>query len=116
MPRRRQRKRQRTFDDEITLVGEKLTYDELKNPIIEEIRNPILCDVESVGSNEFYDASAQGLKPSKTFVVHLFEYNGEQVVEFEDKNAVVDRYKVIRTYTNDYEEIELTCEKVIGNG
>lgn len=111
MPRNRTRKRQRTFDHEITLIGEKITYDELKNQIAEEIKTKVLCDIDSVGSNEFYDASAQGLKPSLTFVIHVFEYSDEQAVAYNN-----DRYKVIRTYTNDYEEIELTCEKVIGNG
>lgn len=108
----RQRKRARTFDQEVTLIGEELTYDELNNPIVKEVKTTVLCDIDSIGSNEFYDASAQGLKPSLTFVIHAFEYNDEQVIAYMNDD---DRYKVIRTYTNDYEEVELTCEKVIGN-
>lgn len=110
---RRQRRRSRTYDHEITLIGEKITYDELKNPITEKTETKVLCDVDSVGSNEFYQASAEGLKPSVTFVIHAFEYSDEQRIAYKDED---DLYKVIRTYANDYEEIEITCEKVVRDG
>lgn len=110
MSTRYRRKKNRTFDHEITLIGEKITYDDLMNPVVERLETRVLCDVESIGSNEFYDASAQGLKPSITFVVHDFEYNNEHIIVFGNND-----YKVIRTYADDG-ETEITCERVIGSG
>lgn len=103
--------RERTYDHELTLIKNTTSYDELGNPIKNEERTSVLCDVQSIGQREFYEASNHGLKPSKTFIIHSFEYNGANIVEFEG-----ERYKIIRTYETDDGELELTCEKVIGNG
>lgn len=102
--------RERTFDHEITLINNVTNYDELGNPIQTEDRLTVLCGIHSVGRNEFYSASNQGMKPSKTFVIHAFEYNGSSRVEYEG-----ERYRVIRTYEGDDGELELTCEKVIAD-
>jgi len=109
------------YDYELNLITYTTTYDELLQPIKTPVRNPVLCKKNSVGSNEFYNAKVAGLKPELKFVIHAFEYGGETEVEFEGI-----RYNVIRTYTGDTvdksknalsgEEIELTCEKVVGNG
>lgn len=100
-----------TYDHELILISEETTYDEIGNPVVIETRRPVLCNVNSIGGREFYEAAAQGLKPEIEFVVHRYEYNGEQKVEFEG-----EKYTVIRTYATGFEEIELTCEKDVGNG
>lgn len=95
-----------TYDEEITLVGEMVTYDEYGIPKTTETRKTVLCQKKSVTRNEFYGAAANGLKPEVVFVVHGYEYDGEERVEYQDRT-----YHVIRTYSTDFEEIELTCER-----
>ncbi len=100
-----------TYDHELTLIDYTIEYDEIGQQKKIETRTNILCAVKSIGRNEFYAAAQAGLKPEITFVIHGYEYNGEKEVEFEGQ-----KYKVIRTYMKDFEEMELVCEKVIGNG
>lgn len=96
------------YDFELTLVKYTFITDDLMNQIPEEIKTDLYCDLKSIGRNEYYNAASQGLKPEIIFVIHRYEYNGEKEVLFEG-----NKYKVIRTYSKDFEEIELTCEKVV---
>lgn len=100
-----------TYDYELTLINYETEYDEIGQEIKVPVKTNILCAVKSIGRSEFYAAAQAGLKPEITFVIHGYEYNGEKEVEFEGQ-----KYKVIRTYMKDFEEMELVCEKVIGNG
>jgi SPP1 family predicted phage head-tail adaptor len=100
-----------TYDHEITLIGYTIEKDEIGQDVEVPTYTDVLCGIKSIGRNEFYSAAQTGLKPSITFVIHGYEYNGEKKVEFEG-----EKYKVIRTYMKDFEEMELVCEKVIGNG
>jgi SPP1 family predicted phage head-tail adaptor len=100
-----------TYDHELVLIKQDFAFDEIGNQIPIETRKTVLCNVKSVGRNEFYNAATAGLRPSIVFVIHGYEYDGEQSVEFEGV-----RYKVIRTYSTDFEEMELTCEKVAADG
>jgi SPP1 family predicted phage head-tail adaptor len=96
-----------TYDHELTLITQIMIEDEIGNQIPVETKTIILCGLKSVGRTEFYNAALTGLKPELVFVVHGYEYNGEQVVEFEGA-----KYRVIRTYATGFEEIELACERV----
>ena len=100
-----------TYDYELLLIKQSYQEDEWGNQVPVETRKPVLCNVKSISRNEFYNAAMTGLKPSIIFVIHGYEYEGEQEIEFES-----EKYKVIRTYTTGFEEIELTCEKVVANG
>lgn len=99
------------WNNELTLKSITYTEDEIGNQIPVEVNNTVFCEVNSIGRSEFYNASMAGLKPSIIFTVHPYEYNEETQIEFENKN-----YKVIRTYEKNTEELELTCEKVMGSG
>ena len=99
------------WTDELTLKSITYTEDEIGNQIPVEIDNTVFCEVNSIGRSEFYKASLAGLKPSLIFVIKLYEYNNETKLEYENKN-----YNIIRTYKKNFEELELTCEKVAGNG
>lgn len=96
---------------ELTLNKKSYAKDSIGNQI--PITTPIVifCDKKSIGRTEFYNSAVSGLKPEIIFLVHSWEYDGETEVVFEGV-----KYKVIRTYSNDSEKTELTCEKVIGNG
>ncbi|MCY8180895.1 MULTISPECIES: phage head closure protein [Bacillus] len=100
-----------TYDHELTLIQQDFDSDEIGNQIPTETRTTVLCSKKSVTRTEFYNAANSGAKPVLVFTVHSYEYNDQQKVEFEGRP-----YSVIRTYENDFEEIELTCERVIGNG
>lgn len=95
------------WTNELTLIKQTYIQDEISNQIPVENKTPVFCDVKSVGRSEFYNAATTGLKPEIIFVVHNYEYEGQKLVEFENK-----KYNVIRTYSTNFEEIELTCEKV----
>ncbi len=99
-----------TYDNELKLVNNTYKSDELFNQIPDKTRTTILCNVKSINRNEFYNASTAGYKPELTFVIHAYEYEGQQEVEF---NGVT--YKVMRTYQVGFEELELICERVLGN-
>lgn len=100
-----------TFDHELALISQTITEDEIGNQIPVETRKTILCKVKSVGRSEFYGAATAGLRPERVFVIHGYEYEGEQEVEFQG-----ERYRVVRTYSVSFEETELTCERVVANG
>lgn len=100
-----------TYDDELTLLSHEIVEDELGNQRPVEIQRAVLCSVQSVGRSEFYNASVNGMKPEIVFVIHNFEYDNESVIEYKNQ-----KYSVIRTYATGFEEVELTCQKVIGNG
>lgn len=99
------------WQHELTLIKEDHKEDEIGNQIPDEIKTTVFCSIKSVSRNEFYNAANTGLKPSLVFIVHSYEYENEEKVEFEG-----NKYKVIRTYLKNTDEIELTCERVIGNG
>jgi len=101
-----------TYDHEITLIKETGNYieNDIGDLIPETIEKTILCAKKSITRNEFYSAAQAGIKPEIVFVIHGYEYDGEKKLKFED-----EEYRVIRTYSTDFEEIELTCEKVIDN-
>jgi len=98
------------WSDELTLIKDAYTFDDIGNQISSHVKNTVFCDVKSISRSEFYNAATTGLKPSLVFIVHNCEYDNEEKVEYEG-----NVFKVIRTYIKNTEEIELTCEKVLGN-
>lgn len=102
-----------SWDYELTLIrpGE-ITQDDIGNQIPgDPVETVILCKLQSVGRTEFYNAAVAGLRPEMMFVIHGYEYNYEQSVRFD---GVL--YRVIRTYSTGFEELELTCERVAADG
>lgn len=104
------------WNNELTLISSTITYDEIGNPIETPNNIDIFCDMKSIGRTEFYNAAANGLKPEYILVVHPYEYNDETYIEFSENEKPKQKYKVIKTYKKNFEELELTCEKVQGNG
>lgn len=95
------------YSEQITLIGESVSYDNLGNPTTTPYEVDVLCSMKDVGANAFYQAASAGMKPSFIVTVHTFEYQGERKVKYEN-----EVYNVIRTYRIDHHETELTCEKV----
>ncbi len=99
------------YDHELTLIGTTIQKDDIEQEIEVPTYTTILCDLKSIGRNEFYSAAQAGLRPSLTFKIHKYEYNGEKKVKFEGQE-----YKVLRTYSENFEELELICERIGANG
>lgn len=95
--------------DVIQLIAVAIVEDELGNQLEEETLRQVFANEFSISSNEFYDASNQGLKPSKQFEIYSFEYENEPKFLH---NGI--KYSIIRTQTKG-EKIRLTGEKVIGD-
>lgn len=108
------------YNDKLQLISYVITKDEIGNEVSIPQYREVFCKTKDIGSTEFYNAQIANLKPEIKFIVHFFEYAGERQVLFNGVN-----YEVVRTYqgaTVDNsdnalkdEEIELTCEKVLGN-
>ena len=76
-----------------------------------ESTRKVYCTVKSVGQAEVYQANAIGLNPElKLILAHAFEYQGEKELTYDG-----ERWKIIRTYVNEGDQIELTIQKVTGN-
>lgn len=78
-------------------------------PILKERKNEVFVDIQSVRRIEFYDAMRTGLDLSIVFVVRACDYEGEKLINYENK-----RYKVERAYTKDGELFELNCSEIKG--
>lgn len=88
----------------IHLIKQTRSTDEYGDPVISQSSRQVFCRVDSVGMKEFYQAASTGLKPELKFVLaDYLEYQGEQLVEYDD--AV---YHVLRAYRKGL-ELELTC-------
>lgn len=95
------------YDKEVILISHTYGNDEIGNQIPKEIRREILCKEKSVGRSEFYSAATSNMRPEVILTIHKYEYEGERKVEFEEQ-----QYTVLKTYSENFEEIELTCERV----
>lgn len=65
-----------------------------------------IIKVEDIYSNEFYEANAQGYKPSLRLRMSELNYDNEQELEY---RGIV--YNVVRTQTPNIDEIILICER-----
>lgn len=100
-----------TYDHELTLFSIGYVQDDWGNWVPGEVERKILCSLKGVTKNEFYSAAQSGMKPELVVVINKYDYQNEQKVEFEGI-----KYKVIRTFPIRTEELELTCERVAGDG
>lgn len=76
-----------------------------------ETTRRVYCTVRSVGQTETYQAAAVGLNPEwKLVLAHAFEYQGEKLLDFRG-----ERYRILRSYVTESDEIELTIQRVTGN-
>lgn len=69
-----------------------------------EPRENIFANKKDVHSAEFYQASAQGIRLETMFELHSVDYDGEELLTYENTS-----YQIIRTYDRG-EFIELICQ------
>lgn len=81
------------FNDELTLIKEKTVVDDIGNQLKEITKKTVLCSVSSLTRNEFYAGATAGFKPQLVFTINGFEYDNEELIEYNDQT-----YTIIRTY------------------
>ena len=96
--------------DVVTLIAERPGAHGVYEPPLYDYRK-VYCEIRSIGMNEAYQARASGLNPEyKLRLSHSFEYKGEKLCEMQNT-----RYRIIRTYMDESDGIELTLERAEGN-
>lgn len=88
-------------------------FDKYGNKTTKEVKRTVFVQPRGVYASEFYNAAQLGLKPSLTlFMTNRNDYQGEKVVEFNEKD-----YSVIRVdWTAQRDGISLICEERVNNG
>lgn len=91
----------------ITLVKERKAFNANRQPIVETVsQNDVYAQMRSITRAEWFEAGRNGLKPDICFITNCFDYDGEEIVEFNGK-----RYGVYRTFFGRNDAVELYCEK-----
>lgn len=80
--------------------------DEYGDPARKKVLSPpIYAKVLSIRQSEFYQAHTVGKKPEKKFIISdSLDYGGQEFLIHGDF-----RYKILRTYQTDRNELEITC-------
>ena len=90
----------------LTLISDTPKAHGLFEEVEEEFRD-VFCTIKSATYKEHYEALANGLNPSIVFVLTTdADYHGERKCCYEGLE-----YKIIRTYLNAADGIELTAER-----
>lgn len=100
--------------DGVAILRKKVVViDAYGNEIETYSERQVYCKARSTTRSEFYSAAQAGLRPEIIMVLqNKADYEGEDEVEYSGKV-----YKVIRTYWDDKDPVELTlAEKVTANG
>jgi hypothetical protein len=96
-----------TFDEQIQLISLDEGIDDHGFPaVVETVKSPILANLISVKSNDYWQAKTNGVKLVYGFEVHAFEYRGEEKAMYKN-----EKYDIERTFPkNDLTEIYLSRE------
>ena len=92
----------------IEIESTTLITDDAGDTITETTWKEIFAEKRSIGSQEFYQAHSEGLKPEFKFVIHPSEYNRKTDgphIRYDE-----EIFKIIRTYEKDSESLEITVE------
>ena len=93
------------FNEVIYLLSTKINTNEVGDSIETIEKSMRFAKVKSIGQSEFYQAQAQGLKPEIKFVLaDYLDYDNQEELVYNNF-----RYKILRTYRTDRNEIEITC-------
>ena len=95
-----------TRADVIGLITENRTGHGVHEAVTDTERT-VMCTVESVRRNEYYNAMNAGFRPEYVFRLAVAEdYMDERLVKFHGQ-----RFRVVRTYMTDDGGIEITVER-----
>lgn len=74
--------------------------------VVEGTPKTVMCQVDSVTRNEFFEGGRNGLNPEYVFRVFFGDYNDERIVEYNGS-----RYGIYRVYRGRNDIIELYAER-----
>ena len=108
-----------TYDYEIKLISYEQGENAMGDPVEVPVKKSILASILDYRNKDFYQAMTNGLKPSITFAVNKFEYEGEKELEHEGKlYRIIDVYPVKSNRWQDeseFEAVALICEGLVNN-
>lgn len=93
----------------IKLISTTTSKDEYGMQKNTETERTVYVNVQSVTRQEFFDAGQAGLQPQYVFVMFAPDYEGEKIVEYNNR-----RYRVYRTYIRKDENLEVYVEDRAG--
>lgn len=98
-------------DIELVLLSYSISKDEIGQEIKQVNRKPVpIISQDYIRQTEFYNANQQGLKPSFKFIISSLNYNKETDLEYME-----EKYTIIRSNCVNIDEVELICERRIGD-
>lgn len=91
----------------LTLITPVMQADEygIMQPMEPE-RRDVMARLDSITASEFFEAGRNGLKPEYRFIMFLYDYDGQKIVEYEGR-----QYSVYRTYMGRNDTVELYVEQ-----
>lgn len=99
------------YNETITLIKEEKAVDAFGDLVITTTETEVFAEAKSIGTKEFYQAQATGLRPEIKFVIaDYLDYNGEQSLKYTPFGDVERVYSIIRTYRNGT-SLELTATR-----
>ena len=90
----------------IKLIAQTTTYDAIRQAVHTETEREVYAQLRSITRAEWFEAGRNGLRPDIAFVMMVFDYHGEEIIEWNGR-----RYGVYRTFIGRNDTIELYCEK-----
>lgn len=76
----------------------------------EPIKRRVFCHIDSVTGSEYFNGGVNGIRPQFRITMFRYDYNNEEIVEFND-----DLFTVYRTYYSTKDDIELYVERRSGD-
>ena len=93
------------YNEVIYLLATQSDVNEVGDQIEKQEKAMRFAKIKSIGKNEFYQAQAQGLKPEIKFILpDYLDYNNQEELIYNNF-----RYKVLRTFRTDKNELEIVC-------
>lgn len=89
----------------VKLIKQAEALDELNQPTQIETTREIVAELRSISRAEYFQGRQGGLVPDLSFLLSVFDYDGEKLIEYDGK-----RYAVYRTYETDDNNIELYAQ------
>lgn len=98
------------WSEDVTLIGKAYEPDQYGNQIATETKTTVQAGKKELTMSEFYAAAQAGIRPEVELIVHAFEYDGQQSMEWRG-NA----YTLIRTYQRNADEVELYLQRKVSD-
>lgn len=103
-----------TFDVEIKLIKYTKEPDEFGDNIEVPVERSVLASEVEYRSKAYYQAMANGLKPSKTFAINKYEYQNESYIKYNDDiYRIIDIYPIKAKNNSEFESLTLICERTV---